>query len=101
MSKDHSVTYGSYKCKVLQHHTEVQLLLSCTKELPFFLGEGNAHIVKGCTVLTWLEQEIYDQFLSQELFQVEPTLSPTSILFLPHVLPSPTQNGYQALKLLT
>jgi hypothetical protein len=58
------LTYGGYKCKVLQHHMQIQVTLSCTKELPFLLGKGNAHILKGCTALTWLGQNIYNQLLS-------------------------------------
>jgi hypothetical protein len=68
MSKDQCdiLTYGGYKCKVLQHHMEVWAPLSCTKKLPFLLGKGNAHILKGCTALPWLEKNIYDQLLSYE-----------------------------------
>jgi hypothetical protein len=70
MNKDQSLgeceglTYGGYKCKVLQHHMEIQVPLSCIKELPFLLGEGNGHIFKDSTALPWLEQSIYDELLS-------------------------------------
>lgn len=32
-----SLTLGVYKCKVLQHNTEVQELLSFIKKSPFFM----------------------------------------------------------------
>jgi hypothetical protein len=70
MSKDQSLdecdglTYRGYKCKVLQHHMEVQAPLSCIKEHPFLLVEGDADILKGPTGLPWLGQRTYDELLS-------------------------------------
>jgi hypothetical protein len=68
MSKDQSMgdcdglPCGGYKCN-LQHHMELQVPLSCIKELPFLLG-GDAHVIKGHTGLLWLVQNICDKLLS-------------------------------------